>query len=150
MAKYRLYKNINSKSNGFNKFYAKKVSQGLVSTEELIQHMAGHNTSFSEGSLKGVITDMVNCIRELAYDGKSVKIDNLGIFSVSMKSKGVDDVNKFNAGTDITSKWQVRPTGAVLRKAIGVTRAAGATISWTEESNYESPRGQVAQNGNGE
>lgn len=150
MAKYRLYKNTNSKSNGFNKFYAKKVSQGLVTFDELVQHMAGHNSAFSEGCLRGIICDMVNCIRELAYEGKSVKIDNLGIFSVSMKSKGVDDITKFNAGSDITSKWQVRPTGAVMRKAIGVTRAAGAAISWTEESNYESPRTQAAGSGNGE
>ncbi len=140
MGKYRLYKNTNMKSAGFNKFYAKKVSQGLMTVDELIKHMAGHNSAFSEGVIRGVITDMVNCVRENAYEGRAVKIDNLGIFSVSLKSKGVADVNEFNAAKDITSKWQVRPTGNVMRNAIEITRAAGATISWTEDKDYASPR----------
>jgi len=76
----------------------------------------------------------------MAYEGKAVKIPNLGIFRVSMRSKGVADPTKFNPLTDIQSKWQGQPTGAVLTKGIDVTRAGGALISWEEVDNYDSPR----------
>ena len=100
MAKYRLYKNNNKKSVGYNKYYAKKAAEG-----------------------------MVDCVRELAYEGKSVKIDNLGIFRVSMKSKGVADPNDFKASTDITSKWQVRPTGECK---------SGRFVSFRQNDDYAS------------
>ena len=143
MAKYRLYKNNNKKSVGYNKYYAKKAAEGMVDMNGLIQHMAGHNSAFSKGVITGVLADLVECVRELAYEGKSVKIDNLGIFRVSMKSKGVADPNDFKASTDITSKWQVRPTGECVGKAIGVTRASGVALTWEEDNDYESPRGAV-------
>ena len=142
MAKYRLYKNNNRKSAGYGKYYAKKAAEGVVSKEELIQHMAGHNSSFTEGTITGVLTDLVRCVRELAYEGKAVKIDNLGIFRVSMKSKGVDDPKKFSASSDISSKWHVRPTGEVVQKSIGVTRAAGTALYWEEDNDYKSPRNE--------
>ena len=79
MAKYRLYKNNNRKSAGYGKYYAKKAAEGMVDMSGLIAHMAGHNSAFSKGVITGVLADLVECVRELAYEGKSVKIDNLGI-----------------------------------------------------------------------
>ena len=140
MAKYRLYQNKNDKSTSFEKWYARKSSEGMVELDELVEHMAGHSSGFSKGQILGIVTDMVDHVRELAYEGKSVKIDNLGIFRVSMKSKGVKDVTKFNPATDITAKWQVQPTGEVVIKRIGATRAGGAALTWEEETEYTSPR----------
>ena len=140
MAKYRLYKNNNKKSVGYNKYYAHKKSQGMVDMSGLIAHMAGHNSAFSKGVITGVLSDLVDCVRELAYEGKSVKIDNLGIFYVSMKSKGVADPKDFNASSDITSKWRAMPTGEVLGKSLPVTRAGGAVLTWQEDDDYTSPR----------
>ena len=140
MAKFRLYKNNNRKSTGYNKYYAKKCAEGMLDLDDLVAHMNGHNSPYSKGVIKGVLTDMVECVRELAYEGKSVKIPDLGIFRVSMKSKGVYDPQDFNATTDITAKWQVRPTGDIRSKGLGVTRAAGALLSWEEDNNYTSPR----------
>jgi hypothetical protein len=46
MAKYRLYKNKNVKSTGYNKYYAKKAAGKLVDMDGLVQHMAGHRCFF--------------------------------------------------------------------------------------------------------
>ena len=145
MAKYRLYKNKNVKSTGYNKYYAKKAAGKLVDLDGIVRHMSGHNTPYSKGIIKGVLTDMVECVREMAYEGNQVKIDNLGIFQVSMRSKGVTDPTKFNAQTDIKSKWQVRPTGDVLTKNIETRSAGGAVIVWEELKNYDSPRDNQPQ-----
>ena len=145
MAKFKMYKNNNRKSTGYNKYYARKASTGNVDLNGLVNHMAGHNTPYSKGVIKGVLEDMVECVRELAYEGKNVKIPNLGIFSVSMKSKGVFDPKEFDPQTDILSRWSVRATGDIRNKTIGVTRAAGAELSWEEVGNYTSPRTAVAE-----
>lgn len=140
MAKFKMYKNNNRKSTGYNKYYARKASMGTVELDGLVAHMAGHNTVFSKGVIKGVLEDMIECVRELAYEGKTVKIPNLGLFSVSMKSKGVYAPQDFDATRDIQSKWSVRATGDIRNKVIGVTRAGGAELTWEEIGNYTSPR----------
>ena len=138
--KYRLGKNTNVKSAGYNKYYARTHTQGLVSNEELAKRMAARNTTYSEGEMRGLIIDLTALIRELAYEGRAVKIDNLGIFWVGAKSKGVTDPTKFNATTDVTSCWKCRPTGEGMSKSIAVTRAGGVAIEWQEDTEYNSPR----------
>ena len=49
--------------------------------------MANHNTPYSEGLIKGVLTDMISCTKELILDGKNVKLDDLAIFSVGIVSR---------------------------------------------------------------
>ena len=79
---YRKYQNRVKESKMYGKWYARVVTMGkTVTLEELAEHMAQHNTPYSEGVIRGVLTDMVNCIRELVLEGKSVKIPNLAIFS---------------------------------------------------------------------
>ena len=49
--------------------------------------MSKHNSPYSGGVIKGVLSDMVDCIKELLLDGKCVKIDDLAIFGVGIRSK---------------------------------------------------------------
>ena len=49
--------------------------------------MASHNTPFSKGAIKGLLTDMVSCVKELVLQNKAVKIDNLAIFSIGIINK---------------------------------------------------------------
>ena len=128
------------KSTGYNKYYAKKAAGKLVDLDGIVRHMSGHNTPYSKGIIKGVLTDMVECVREMAYEGNQVKIDNLGIFWVGACSKGVANPADFNASTDISSRWKCRPTGEGMSKAIEVTRAGGVAITWEEDTEYNSPR----------
>ena len=74
---YRLYQSKNDKSVTYGKWYGRAVTMGeTVSLEDLAEHMAQHNSPYSEGVIKGVLTDMVNCIRELVLEGKAVKTQN--------------------------------------------------------------------------
>ena len=78
---YRKYQNKNHRSPSYGKWFGRAVVLGkTVTLEDLAEHMAQHNTPYSEGVIKGVLTDMVTCIRELVLEGKSVKIPNLCIF----------------------------------------------------------------------
>ena len=51
-----------------------------IDLDALSGHMANHNTPYSKGAIKGMLTDMVGCIKELLLEGKNVKIADLTIF----------------------------------------------------------------------
>ena len=67
-------------------WYARPVINETLDIELLSRHMSKHNTPFSPGVIKGVLADMVTCIKELILDGKNVKLDDLAIFSVGIIS----------------------------------------------------------------
>ena len=61
---------------------------------------------------KGLITDMVDCIKELLLDGKSVKIDDLAIFGVGIRSKAAETLEEFSLEKNITGmRLKARATG---------------------------------------
>ena len=51
-------------------WYARPVITETLDIVALSKHMAKHNTPFSPGVIKGVLADMVACIKELILDGK--------------------------------------------------------------------------------
>ena len=82
----RRYKNQNSSSTSYGKYFYKTYSLSTVDLEALADHMANHNSPYSKGCIAGVLKDMTNCIKELLLDGKKVKIDDLCLFSLGIKS----------------------------------------------------------------
>lgn len=58
--------------------------------------MADHSTPFSKGVIKGILDDMVICIRHLCLDGHPVKLDNLAIIKCQVESTGADSYKDFN------------------------------------------------------
>jgi nucleoid DNA-binding protein len=117
---YRKYQNKNEKSVSYGKWFGRSVTLGkTVTLEDLAEHMAQHNTPYSEGVIKGVLTDMVNCIRELVLEGKSVKIPNLCIFSAGIQTKGADNAEDFTAATNVVSAYlKARSTGRFTRDEV--------------------------------
>ena len=117
---YRKYQNKNEKSVSYGKWFGRSVTLGkTVTLEDLAEHMAQHNTPYSEGVIKGVLTDMVNCIRELVLEGKSVKIPNLCIFSAGIQTKGADNAEDFTAATNVVSAYlKARSTGRFTREEV--------------------------------
>ena len=75
--------------------------------------MTEHNTGFSPGATKGLLTDMVKCIKELVLQGFAVKIDDLAIFSIGLKTKkGADSEDDFSVTKNIEGvRLRARATG---------------------------------------
>lgn len=87
MIKYKKYQNKNDKSAAFGKWYGRAVHE-LMEFDEFIEHMANHHCVFSEGTIRGVIIEMEICLRELLLEGKAVRMDDLGIFTIGMSTRG--------------------------------------------------------------
>ena len=117
---YRKYQNKQRGSVNFGKWYGRTVTLGkTVTLEDLAAHMADHNSPYSEGVIKGVLTDMVNCIRELVLEGKSVKIPNLCIFSAGIQTTPADRAEDFSAATNVKSAYlRARSTGRFTREEV--------------------------------
>ena len=114
MIQYVLKKNINEKMpNAYGKYFAYPVITQTYDIDQLVAHMASHNTPFSRGAMKGMITDMVACIRELVLQGVAVKIADLAIFSIGIKNKtGAATEKEFTIVKNIEGlKMRARGTG---------------------------------------
>ena len=80
------------------KTYARVNYKQTLTVSDMARHMAEHNTVFSEGSILGVLTDFVKCVREMVLNGNTVKIDNLAIFKASVEANGLELL--YDAATD--------------------------------------------------
>ncbi len=157
---YRKYQNKNPKSVAFNKWFARAVTIGkTINIDELAKHMSEHNTPYSKGAIKGVLTDMIDCIRELMLEGKAVKLDGLAIFSAGIKTKkkGAPTSEDFSTTKHIDSVYmRARATGeftrAELTKAGNVTELPKNFTDYKEEEENEngsSSTGSETGGGNG-
>ena len=133
-----LYKNKNKKMpEAYGKYYARPAITQTIGIDGLSEHMSSHNTPFSPGAVKGMLTDMVICIRELCLQGIAVKIDNLAIFSIGIKHKeGANSEKEFTVAKNIEGvRLRARATGelvsdklkldATLKKASSLTSGDG-------------------------
>ena len=89
MILYTLKKYVNEKlSAAYGKFFAYPVITQTYGLDELAEHMESHNTPFSKGAIKGMLTDMVSCVRELVLQGIAVKIPDLRHFQHRHQEQG--------------------------------------------------------------
>ena len=70
-----------------------------IDLDLLAKHIKEHGSSFSKGTIYGVLQDAVECIVECLQGGYGVLLNGLGKFGVSLKCEGVDmdDDNGFSA-----------------------------------------------------
>lgn len=160
MIKYTLKQYKNSRSSIFRKWLAYPVIEETLDLNALAKHMASHSSPYSEGVVRGVLTDMVKCIKEQLLEGKNVKIDDLAIFSVGIKNKsgGSATEDEFNITKNVSGvKLRARATGelsnkslnleATLKKASGTTSIPSSGTDDGGSSNSGSPT--TSQTGGG-
>lgn len=75
---------------GKKKWYATSVTDREMSFEDFVTHIADHTSPFSRGTVHGVLMDTLDCLQELILDGKSVRLGELGLFSIGIKSRPED------------------------------------------------------------
>lgn len=144
MILYNLKKNKNKKMpNAYGKYYAYPVVTQTIGMDGLATHMSGHNTPFSPGAIKGMLTDMVICVRELALQGIAVKIDNLAIFSIGIKNKlGADTEKDFSITKNIEGvKLRARATGELMSDKLNLdaTLKKATALTGDGSSDKDSP-----------
>lgn len=144
MILFKLFKNKNEKLEGaFGKIYARPVVTQTINLDGLAEHMAEHNTGFSPGSVKGLLTDMVRCVKELVLKGIAVKIDDLAIFSIGLRTKsGADSKDDFSVAKNISGvKLRARATGSLTSESLNLDATLMNIEKLTKENSKKNPDG---------
>ena len=143
---YVLRENKNAKMpEAKGKYYAFPVTTQTIDTDGLAAHMASHNTPFSKGAFKGMLTDMVSCVKELALQGYAIKIDDLAIFSIGIKNKeGAASEKEFSVQKNIEGfKLRARGTGEFKATNLDISlkrvSSLGGDNTTDEDPNGDSP-----------
>ena len=151
MILYVLKQNKNRKSPAFGKWFAFPVIEETIDLDALAEHMSNHNTPYSKGAIKGMLTDMVSCIKELLLEGKNVKIADLAIFSLGIKNNGgavSEDV--FTVSKNIKGvKLRARATGELIAKSLNLeaTLKKASATSKTSGNGGTTPTGGDSNTG---
>lgn len=94
--KYRKYQE--NRPGAFKgKWYGKAVHDRTVDFEDFVTHMSEHNLPYSRGVIHGVLLDMLACLQELVLDGKSVRLGELGLFSIGMSTTPAATAQEFTS-----------------------------------------------------
>ncbi len=97
----KLIRNNIKSSNSYGKYFAKAVSQGEITLDEICKEIS-RNSSFSEGTVIGVVTELQDTMKEKLREGQTVVLPGIGRFSLRVESIGVDDPKAFNIRRHIT------------------------------------------------
>ena len=141
----------NSETEMAGKTYARVNYKQSMTISDMARHMSEHNTVFSEGSILGVLTDFVKCVREMVLNGNTVKIDNLAIFKASVEANGLELL--YDAETDKTVTATIGElkrgdkTGPAVKTIKLLAQSTGeftrdelkkdARLSWTDKARAE-------------
>ena len=79
------------------KAYAKAQLSEVMSFSKFVRHIANHNGVYTRGTVKGVISDMCECLVEMLLEGKKVQLGDLGDFWISLSSEGAETMEAFTA-----------------------------------------------------
>ena len=143
------------------KYYARVSYKQTMSIQDMAHHMSEHNTMFSEGSILGVLTDFVRCVREMVLNGNTVKIDNLAIIKATVEANGLEKL--YDANTDKTATASLGTlkegdkTGAAVKTIKLLAQSTGdftrdelrkdVKLSWTDKTKAEIAAAKGGQEG---
>ena len=133
------------------KYYARVSYKQTMTIQDMAHHMAEHNTIFSEGSILGVLTDFIRCVREMVLNGNTVKLDNLAIFKATVEANGLETL--YDAAADKVASASLGTlkegdkTGAAIKVIKLLAQSTGdftreelkkdAKLSWTDKTKAE-------------
>ena len=134
------------------KAYANLQLTGVVSINELADHITEHNSVYSKGTIVGILTELSVCLRELILQGYKIDLGDIGTFAPTIGSKGAVTIKEFTQANIIKMGVNFKPGYALqdlLRDAEfeqTTSRAAQAaalkaqkegltTADWTPETD---------------
>lgn len=101
------------KTDAIEKFYPQLVTLGQSASLESIAYEMKEKSSLSSGDIKSVLTNFVEAMRTSLYNGQSVNIRDFGVFSLSARTKGVDNGKRMYGQKHNGSENNFRPSSSV-------------------------------------
>ena len=84
MPSYVLQEMSEEMGDGKKKIYPRMQTYSLHDFDTVVRHMHEYGGSFSEGAIRGVLDTLVTTMKSWMPLGHSIKIDGLGVFSLTL------------------------------------------------------------------
>ena len=144
------------------KYYANVQYSSKMTFDEFCQHIADHGSVYHRSDVASVLTQMVDCLRELVLEGYRVRMGDLGTYAASLKSVGEEDASDFDSSniTYVGVKWlrgdrfanmvddatfQVVATREATAAVLAAVKAGETTADWssTEDTTTDEDGGET-------
>ena len=99
---YRKYQNKNDESKTFGKWYARSVTVGTMTTEQLAEKIE-QNCSMKHSDVLAVLKELAVNVKEALGDSKRVVISGLGVFKPVLRTKPAATSTEFNTRENVKS-----------------------------------------------
>ena len=93
---YDLYQNPPRNGNADKGLHPRAVNHGTISTKELAERI-NKSSSFTQGDVLGLLSLLSDEIVNAFNESKSISIDGLGIFAVSLQSRPVSEAKEIHS-----------------------------------------------------
>ena len=70
------------------KAYAKSQYTNILTLDKFAGHIASHGSKYNRADIYAVLMQTVDCMREMLLEGKRLEMGDLGVFSISIQSRG--------------------------------------------------------------
>ena len=97
----KLIRNNIKSSSSYGKYFAKTVSQGEVSLNDMVRESLLAR-GYSESAVVAVVADLEHALKVKLSDGFTVVLPGIGRFSLRVESEGVDEPKQFSLRRHIT------------------------------------------------
>lgn len=105
MANYKLQEMNDLRNTGRRTVYPKVVTNRTMDTNDIVEKMKGYNLGIAPSTTKAVLENISDILVTMLSMGYNVKLDGIGIFSLSI---GFEDENPRN--------WRAMPTKCPIGK----------------------------------
>ena len=95
--------------NSEKKVYAYAQMRELITLPKLAKHICLHGSPYGRDVIIGVMTAVVDCVRENLLEGNKVQLGEMGAFYLAFNSQGVDTAEDFNPANNINQvrvRWE--------------------------------------------
>lgn len=96
--KYKLVQKANPQNREKKKWYANSVNQGSVSQHKMAQIIAS-KSSLTQGDVLNVIQNLLEEMPKILMDGKSINLEGLGSFRLTIASEGTETEKDFSTSS---------------------------------------------------
>ena len=93
---YYLVQDKSSNPRKSGKWYGKRFMPTTLGTRGLAEHMIGHGVIAERSEIEDVLNGLVTCIPELLKQGVNVKLQGLGTFRATLKSRGAQSIEAYS------------------------------------------------------
>ena len=89
-----------ARKEGTGLYYGRAIHSSTIDLPVIAERIQ-RNSSMTKGDVLAVLTEMVSVMKDELQNSNKVKLNGLGTFYVSLRTKGVSEEEKFNANDNV-------------------------------------------------